>query len=672
MIQPPELARVTTMSTNCHSSWIVADSPLSDSAAKYLNFNFSAQITEVAASEPGFANALAAIGTVTGNAGTVTSGAKTKPTGAWPHGAQSSPNRLNWIRPARKTSRDGRGDSSSEADSKNRDTPKKRSARPQSLRLLGQAVLSAMVLLLPISCATASWYYVSPIGSDLNAGTSPQQAWQTIDRVNQAVFRPGDQVLFQGGHSFNGTLYFDPLDAGTAANPIVITSYGGGRATIRPGTDAGLYAWNVGGYTISNINFAGDGRDSNKSSGIMFYNGLSSGQKLDFLRIKSVDVSGFGEYGVAIGGSNESGYRDVRVAYIGSHGNGLGGIMLYGSSSPSLTSYTHEKVRIDHAWTWQNLGRAGLPYSSGNGIVIGNVDDGVIEYSVAWDNGSQSTALGGPVGIWAWESKHIIIQYNESHHNHTNSTADGGGFDLDGGVTQSVMQYNYSHDNDGPGFLLAEFYGANPHSGNTIRYNVSQNDGRKNVYGGIHVWNGGSGISRCEIHNNTVYQSPALTGKPRGVYFQSAVRDVHVRNNLVVTTGGLPLVEAVGGQEGVLFQGNNYWTSGATFRVRWAGTDHWSLGAWRGSTRQETVSGTPVGFSLDPRLLSAGNGGTFNNKGPLSGLTAYRLQPDSPLIDRGLELPGLFGVDDGGQDFYRQALPQGMSVDIGAHEWQPQ
>ena len=52
----------------------------------------------------------------------------------------------------------------------------------------------------------------------------------------------------------------------------------------------------------------------------------------------------------------------------------------------------------------------------------------------------------------------IVIQYNESYGDKTAAGADGGGFDLDGGTQEeSVMQYNYSHDNDRPGFLLCQY-----------------------------------------------------------------------------------------------------------------------------------------------------------------------------------------------------------------------
>ncbi len=55
----------------------------------------------------------------------------------------------------------------------------------------------------------------------------------------------------------------------------------------------------------------------------------------------------------------------------------------------------------------------------------------------------------------------------------------GAGFDFDGGCTNSTLQYNYSHDNYGAGYLLAQFDNAPLMKNITIRYNISENDGRK-------------------------------------------------------------------------------------------------------------------------------------------------------------------------------------------------
>ena len=82
----------------------------------------------------------------------------------------------------------------------------------------------------------------------------------------------------------------------------------------------------------------------------------------------------------------------------------------------------------------------------------------------------------------------MLFQYNESHHNHTALTHDGDGFDLDRNVSNSTIQYCYSHDNDGGGFLMSQKDNNLLHKNNVIRYNISQNDGRKNGYGGLHMW----------------------------------------------------------------------------------------------------------------------------------------------------------------------------------------
>src|SRR5688500_19830665 len=76
-------------------------------------------------------------------------------------------------------------------------------------------------------------YFVSPAGSDLNAGTSPDIPWQSVGRVNGQELQPGDSVFFEGGATFEGTLRLDAGDSGTPEQPVVVGYYGGGRATIR-------------------------------------------------------------------------------------------------------------------------------------------------------------------------------------------------------------------------------------------------------------------------------------------------------------------------------------------------------------------------------------------------------------------------------------------------------
>lgn len=106
-----------------------------------------------------------------------------------------------------------------------------------------RSILTAFICLLgPISYATT--YYVSPTGNDSNSGTSQSQAWQTIDRVNQlgTSIHPGDQVLFQRGGTYRGTLTIN--GSGTSSSPIVVGAYGSGAKPVISGSEA-VSGWSV-------------------------------------------------------------------------------------------------------------------------------------------------------------------------------------------------------------------------------------------------------------------------------------------------------------------------------------------------------------------------------------------------------------------------------------------
>lgn len=53
---------------------------------------------------------------------------------------------------------------------------------------------------------TGTAYYVSPDGNDGLCGLSPEAAWATLDRVNNAGLQPGDVVFFERGGLWRGVL----------------------------------------------------------------------------------------------------------------------------------------------------------------------------------------------------------------------------------------------------------------------------------------------------------------------------------------------------------------------------------------------------------------------------------------------------------------------------------
>jgi hypothetical protein len=518
-----------------------------------------------------------------------------------------------------------------------------------------------------LSPAYGATYYVSASGSDLASGTSTGKAWQTIDRVNRATLVPGDRVLFQAQATFIGSLYCDRNDRGTASAPIVISSYGEGTATIAPpaGMPA-IFVYNSAGYAVSNLVLKGPGSTAGSKDGLSFYNDLPNNTKLAYINIHNVDVSGFGGHGISIGSWNgKSGYTNVRITYASVHDNALGGINVWGESTMALPGYSHQNVYIGFTKAYDNTGIAGYSRHTGSGIIVSDTDNGTIERSVAYNNGQLSDLNEGPVGIWAWDVNHFLIQYNESFNNRAAGTADGGGFDFDGGTQNSVMQYNYSHDNDGPGYLLCMFPGVRSNTGNVIRYNISQKDARKHSICSVHLY---STIQNASIYNNTIYVSPSPYGVPKAVYVQGNTSGVALRNNIFFSTVNGPLIDVVAGQKSMQWQGNNYWAGGAPIRLGWSGRFYSGLAAWRLGTGQERLGLSDTGMEVDPELAAAGTGSALYDANLLSTVSQYRLSRNSPLVNRGVNLAAFTTLSSGNTDYFGNSLPQDGAFDIGANE----
>ncbi|UOQ68223.1 right-handed parallel beta-helix repeat-containing protein [Hymenobacter volaticus] len=305
--------------------------------------------------------------------------------------------------------------------------------------------------------ASAKTYYVSATGNDSDAGTSIKKAWKSIEKVNNASFKAGDQILFEGGRGFEGAIWVRSFIQGSAAQPLIFGSYGASRARIISGSTYGFYAENTGGIELHNLEFIGSGQLTNTNSGVVFHLDLAN-THLQHVVLDNLSVQGYRDRGISIGSANgSSGYDQVRVTRCVMSANGEAGL---GSYAQVLAA--HHDWYIGSCQAFDNTGRADITTThTGSGIVLSGVDGALIERCEAHHNGAlNANANGGPVGIWGWNCNNLVIQYCESHHNQTGTTKDGGGFDLDGGCTNSVLQYNYSHDNDGPGYLVAQYEGA--------------------------------------------------------------------------------------------------------------------------------------------------------------------------------------------------------------------
>ncbi|HEY0947324.1 MAG TPA: Ig-like domain-containing protein [Opitutaceae bacterium] len=498
-----------------------------------------------------------------------------------------------------------------------------------------------MSLSLLISAHAASFYVDALAGNDANDGSSPATAWRTAGRINQTRLLPGDQVLFSRGQAHVGNLILSAEDSGTAAAPVVIGSYGDGRATLYTPAGDGILLSNTSYVIISGLDVAGPGWNAanDGSRGIVL-----TGDTHHCI-VEHLTASGFHKAGVRL----ENLTHENAVTFVTAEHNGYIGLHVSGDYqlvSDCRALYNHGDLTVTNNW-------------SGSGILVDDASYVTVEYSEAAYNGdSQPWTGNGPVGIWCWNADHITFRHCISHHNtRGKGNADGGGFDLDGGTTHSLIEYCYSYNNTGPGFMVYNFKWQNiPNRNNVIRYCVSENDAQ----GGIFIGTTGVALENIEVHNVTAFN----TNGARVLYNSSGTKkNVNLRNNIFVTTGKLTISGS-----GITLQGNCYYSSSGSYSFGSYGGD---FAAWTAATGAERLNGALVGLQTDPQLVDVGNGTKLTNPRHLSTLRSYSpASATAPVIDAGLDLPGLFGLDAGSNDLVGAAVPIG-AYDMGAFEFRP-
>ena len=489
-------------------------------------------------------------------------------------------------------------------------------------------------------------YYIDGTkGNDNNPGTI-QKPIKTIGELNLRLQKKAGNVHFFAGQVFYGTLVLKGIK-GEGINPIILNSVGVGRAEINSGISEAILIENCQYITITNLDIKGNGRNNgNKTSGLSISHS-------SHCKVENVKTEGFQKSGVYLYDCHDSEVRKV-FAY----DNGFCGIDIIGSARDQSRNIMIQDCKAEN-----NPGDpTNLDNHSGNGILVGVSDSVTIDHCSATNNGWDMPRQGnGPVGIWTWESDHITIQYCISYRNKTSRNAnDGGGFDLDGGVTNSVIQYCLSYENQGAGYGLFQYAGASDWSNNIVRYCVSINDAQTTAgAGGFFIWNGSDEsdqLTNCMINNNIVYNSVVPL-----VSFEKSSKHINFKfcNNIFLGSD----IPISGIYTGSSFLGNDWWnTKGGKKFMKFGNLAEWAI-----ETGQEMLEGKVVGMNIDPKF-----------KGPLvtditdpyqlNTLYGYTLQADSPLKNKGMDLKSMFGTEIPGKDFFGNPVPLGVATEPGIFE----
>lgn len=474
----------------------------------------------------------------------------------------------------------------------------------------------ALALLLKSSLGIAqthskTYYVNSRTGNDDNLGTATKP-FRSIAKVNALKLKPGERILFNGGQVFEGTLQLENIN-GSVKDPIVIASYGKGTAIINAKDSAGIVLEKCLGIKLQHLKLTGSGRKTGNTKDGLAINHSS------YVWVDEINVSGFQKSGLRIYSSQQ-----VNANNIFAHDNGSAGITV---EAVYQTRESHH-IKILNCRAENNPGDpTNLTNHSGNGIVVGDCKNVLIDHCTATNNGWDMPRIGnGPVGIWAYEADSVIIQHCLSYENKTSKGgADGGGFDFDGGVTNSVIQYCMSYGNQGSGYCIFQYWGADPWYNNIIRFNISENDGTvSDSQAGLYVWNvaeNSKDFHDCDVYGNIIYNDKVAA------FCWSKTSDSHgmrFYNNVFVGRDSLMWGKDKIGE--AQYHDNDWWSITKKFYVDGI-TD---FATWAKQMGKEQRDGKLVGLNIDPQFKKPG-AARLTSASQLRYFTNYRLPANSPL-----------------------------------------
>jgi hypothetical protein len=570
------------------------------------------------------------------------------------------------------------------------------------------AILAAISL--PTDTSTppptsTSYYFNSTFGNDGNDCKSAANACKTIAKAMSLKYGGGDKLLFAG--TFSGNVTITPRTVpslGDSRFPIIVGSLDpNNRATItaRTGGETGIVQISgVSGVTVTDLILRGPTGTGTPQTmprgGVMIQN--PSAVPIRGITVRNSDIGGISWFDASRppGDPNGRGDWGGNIFIEGSPGKPTGGIHevlienndIHGLDGPTshddtgigtfggqpMTGFI---IRNNRVWdigggpAGMNPGRAYAPL--GSGILSPDGANHLIEYNIVHDVGGNMSACGGPAGIMAGSVDNLIIQFNEVYRVQPVNYVEGCDWiaiDFDSQTTNSIMQYNYTHDNFNSGYYLFHT-GIGVWGNNTIRYNISENDNTAGMPGFGAIGISLSTNSKVYIYNNTVFNNlTTYNGGKWGNFKQGAYGisiadggnvDGLIANNLFIQLSRGNEHQCLGfyGRENppgynplVAITNNHFYCAGDGPWINfWKNNVYWGTSDFSGiAAASGKFQNTTLG---DPMITSGGtdpNGYVLQRGSPMigSGLDYHTLAPNPPTADYfGNPIPSAAGYNRG-------------------------
>lgn len=368
------------------------------------------------------------------------------------------------------------------------------------------------------SCTTpdVTVYYIDPLkGDDTNSGRTAEKAWKSLEKANEITLMPGEQLLLKRGGIFNGQL--EIKGKGTAEQPVIVGAYGD-QALSKPcivGDDTSLYAvriFNSDYLTLRDLEIVNTGKQPLPQR---------TGLKIE---CKDYGIS----HNIRINGLT---IRDVNGSLVKELGGGSG-IYIVNEGDRILSRFDSLLIENCHIlrctrnamiWAGYHDRRNWFPSKHtvirhnlieevpGDGIVPIGCDSTLIEYNVMRNCPDVLPMTEAAAGFWPWSCDNTLIQFN--HVSGHKAPWDAQAYDCDYNCTNTVIRYNYSHDNYGGLVLVCDSGNERTYSlGNKssiVCYNISIGDGirpketRQGMFSpGIHI---AGRVENTRIERNIIH-----------------------------------------------------------------------------------------------------------------------------------------------------------------------